>query len=202
MTCLKDERGQSIILTAFLFLGLATFGFFLVINANDFYNDTASTRQAMARAARDGATQVDLGESLSLTPIEDPDAPLPAIPESRHCLDPVRAEAKVREALEQNLAVSGGLYVKADGSPLTPAEIAQDTSGTYIVELTIVNPPALNCPTTGLLPTYPAGVSYDFTRPYVHIAARLPMQALYGAFQVSPVYVVAVTNATDPKGGR
>ena len=202
MIRLWEERGQSIILTAFLFLGLAIFGFLLVINASDFYNDGASTRQVLVRAARDGATEVDLGETLNLTPIEDPNAPLPPMPDSRHCLDPVQAEATVRASLEQNLARSGGQYVKADGSPLTPAEIAQDMTGTYLLELTIVNPASLDCDASDPLPTYPPGIHYDFTAPYIHIAARLPMKALYGAFQVSPVYVVAVTNATDPKGGR
>jgi hypothetical protein len=181
---------------------LALFGFLLVVSASDFYNDAAATRQAMARAARDGATEVDLGETLELAPIEDPDGPLPDIPSSRHCLDPIRAEATVRASLEQNLIRTGGQYVKADGSPLTPTAIAYDKTGTYLIELTVVNPPALDCDTSGPLPAYPNGVSYDFTSPYVYIAARVPMRALYGTFQVSPVYVVAVTNAIDPKGGR
>jgi hypothetical protein len=175
---------------------------YLVINADDWYNDTASTRQALIRAARDGATESDLNKSLNLAPINSPTGPLPTIPASLHCLDPIKAETTIRASLEQNLKRSGGQYVKEDGSPLTPAEIAGDTTGTYLIELVVVNPPALGCPSSDPLPTYPPGVHYDFTAPYIHIAARLPMQALQGHFQVAPAYVIAVTSATDPKGGQ
>lgn len=198
-----DERGQSLIITAFLFLGLALFVLFLIVDALAWYNGASATRQALVRAARDGATEMVLEESLVLTGLDamHPGDPLPPLAASRHCLDPTQAEATARESLERNLARASLLYVKVDGAPLTPAEIAYDTSGTYIIEIKVVNPPALGCPESDSLPIFPSGATYNFSRPYVHIAARVPMKALFGPFEVHPAYAVDVTSAIDPRGG-
>lgn len=195
------ERGQTMVLTAILLLGLVLFGLFLIVNALAWFNSAAATRQALVRAARDGATEMVLEESLALTAIITPTVSLPPLATSRHCLDPDRAQATARASLERNLARASSLYVGDDGSPLTPTEIAYDTTGTYLIEINVVNPLALGCPNSDPLPSHPPGATYNFTRPFVHIAVRAPMKALFGRFRVNPTYAVDVTSAIDPTGG-
>lgn len=196
-----DERGQSMVLTAFIIAGAVLFVMYLIINTLSWYNSVAASKQALARAAQAGASELIRQESLPLVNIDNHDSPTMPTAISRQCLDPVQARAATLATLERNLATTSPLYVKMDGSPLSPTDVVSDTSGTYLVELKIINPAALGCPSSDPMPTYPAGASYPYTKPFVHLAVRLPMKALFGQFNVHPTYVVDVTSAIDPKGG-
>jgi len=83
---------------------------------------------------------------------------------------------------------------------LSPSQVVSDTTGAYLMELKVVNPPGLNCPQSDPAPTLPAGVTYAYQQPYVHLVARLPLKAFFWNYQVAPVYVVDVTSAIDPAG--
>jgi hypothetical protein len=195
------ESGQTMILAAVMMLAIVLLMLYLIVNASGWFNATRATQQALTRAAHDGAGQLAWTGSLPLTTIANPTQPqLPAA--AHHCLDPVAAKATTLASLKQNLDWSSSLYVTDDGQPLAPSRVISDTSGAYLVELKAVNPPGLNCPQTDPAPSYPAGVTYPYQQPYVHLVARLPMKAFFWKFQVAPIYVIDVTSAIDPAGGN
>lgn len=195
------ERGQAMILTAVALLGLILFVLYLIVNALSWFNAVSATKQALSRSAQDGAMQFMPDTDLGLTEIDDFENPSLPLSAGRHCLDPVKARQATLTALEYNLDWATSLYVKNDGSSLSPTDVTSDIAGVYLIELSVVNPPSLNCPETDPDPVYPAGNTYDFSVPYVHLAVRLPMKALFGTFTVDPVYTVDVTSAINPKGG-
>lgn len=198
---MNSERGQAMVLTGIALMGLVLFVMFLLITALSWFNTTAASKQALSRAAQAGAAELIRQEGLPLVGIEDPDNPTLPTATSRHCLDPVQARATTLSTLAHNLAWASPLYVKDDGAPLTPTEVISDTTGTYLIELAVVNPAALGCPASDPLPVYPPGATYDYDRPFVHLAVRLPMKALFGGVIVHPTYTVDVTSAVDPRGG-
>lgn len=190
------------VLVAVFLMGAVAFGGLLIVNSLAWFNTRQATHQALIRAAQDGAAELAWPEGLPLTEVSDPERPnLPAAP-ARHCLDPAKARAAALASLAQNLAWTGGKYVTENGrQPLTPTMVVSDTTGTYLVEVSVVNPSTLNCPHTDPPPQHPPGRNYPYQRPYVHLVVQLPMEALFGRFVVHPLYVVDVTSAIDPAGG-
>jgi hypothetical protein len=196
------ESGQSMILAAVMMLVIVLFMLYLIVNASGWFNAGRATQQALTRAANDGAAKLASSGSLPLTTIANPHQPQLPTAASHHCLDIAAAKAVTLASLQRNLAWSSSLYVTDDGQPLSPGQVISDTTGAYLVELKAVNPPGLNCPQTDSAPTYPAGVTYTYQQPYVHLVARLPMKAFFWKYQVAPVYVIDVTSAIDPAGGN
>ncbi|MCG3211827.1 MAG: hypothetical protein FOGNACKC_05473 [Anaerolineae bacterium] len=194
------ERGQTMVLVAIFLMGAVAVGTLLIVNALSWFNARRATYQAVSRAANDGAGELVWIDGLPLLGVADPEQPdLPAAG-GRHCLDPDRARSVTLNSLRENLGRIAAPYVTDSGAPLSPAQVVSDT--TYLLELSVVNPPALNCPAGDPEPTYPPGESYSYQRPYVHLAVRLPLRAMFGPYQVTPVYVIDVTSATDPAGGN
>ncbi len=197
----RIERGQAMVMTAVALTGIVLFVMFLIVNALSWYNTVAGSHKAINRAAQDGAAQLSRQEGLPLAGIQDPVDPSLPTAAGLHCLDPERAREVTLDSLKRNLAWASPLYVKDDGSPLLPDEVVSDTTGTYLIELKVVNPSGLNCPASDPEPIYPPGAAYPYTQPFIHLAVQLPMKALFGRFIVHPTYVVDVTSATDPAGG-
>lgn len=197
----SPERGQALVLTAVVFMGLVLFVMYLIVNALSWYNSTFATRQALTRAAQDGATELIREDTLPLLGVSNQDDPTMPTVNSRHCLDVARARATTLASLARNLASASPLYVKDDGAKLSPTEVVSDTTGVYLVELKVINPSFLNCAQSDEPPTYPPAATYPYVRPYVHLAVRLPMKALFGQFIVHPTYTVDVTSAVNPGGG-
>lgn len=200
----KSETGQSMILVAVMLPIIVAIGLYLIVNALFWANAVAATRQAVKRAAQDGASAVGRSESLPMTVITDPNQPDLPTATARHCLDPEHARLVTLESLEKNLALVPAAFVTPAGEALTPAQVAADTTGACLLELKVVNPPGLGCPSTDTEPTYPPGAMYSYQRPYVHLAVFLPVKAVFGAHlaPIQPEYVLDVTSAIDPTGGE
>ncbi len=200
----NSEPGQSMVMVAMMLPIIVAVGLYLIVNALFWINTVSATRQAIQRAAQSGASTLGRAESLPMTVITDPDQPDLPSAAARHCLDPERSRTVILKSLEQNLDMIPATFVTSDGGPLTPAQVAADSTGTYIRDLKVVNPPALGCPTTDPDPTYPPGVVYTYRQPYVHLAVYLPVKAIFGAHlqPIKPEYVLDVTSAIDPTGGE
>ena len=200
----NGQPGQAMALTAVALIGITAIGLLLIVNALTWFNSYQATFQAVWRAAQDGAGELAWENSLPLEAITDPEHPDLPTATPLQCLNLDRARAVTLASLQQNLEWSSTLYVTVDGEDLSPAQVISDTAGIYLLDLSIVNPTGLGCAETDPIPTYPAGGTYPYQRPYVHMAVSLPMKAMFGfggQALVSPRYVVDVTSAIDPAGG-
>lgn len=193
---LAHESGQTLVLTAFLGGVLILFVLYLLINVGGWYRDVRLLDQAAQRAARDGTTALSYsGSSLALQPVPDPDN-LPPAPASHHCLDLERAKGVARAALARNLRPLQRKFIAPDGTPLSAAAIAADTTGTYLV-LAAGNPPGLGCSAGG--DPHPAGET--FSRPWVYIQTTIPVKAFLGAATLTRFSETTATSALSPRGG-